>query len=203
MRLDVVFGSCCSPGMTWTLTSSMTWIFFPFCKRQDDGCLFFFCSLFMLLISRTFSSQCHRYEESGCNSSRKPINSVKLKLSYRDFWGALASLCQPPPPCVRNAGRVTTILSHPYLSPSFCVLVHWRSSVKHIVSSALLVYRFFQLNVCLWLIRPVGGSWRGAGGVNNLLVYLRFYFLTKLGLFFFWRNPRAWQTVLNVDMLIT
>lgn len=145
-------------------------------------CSFIITLAFLLFILCTFSPQCHSQKENGCNSLCKPIMSVKLTQSLgcrlvTGIWGSLASVYQPPlcQKCWKSYNHlISSIPQSKFLRAGSLAF-----SVKHIFSSALLVYRFFELNVHLWWIRPVGGLCRVAGGVNNLLVYLRFNFLTK------------------------
>lgn len=91
---------------------------FPVQKYKEDGC--HFLHLFLLLILRTFSPQCHSHRENGCIRLCKPVISVKLTSLKTPLRGLEDHLyCCTNLLCVRHAGRVTTILSHPYLSPNF------------------------------------------------------------------------------------
>lgn len=100
--------------------SHQAWSEFSFpSQRQEDGC--HFPHLFAVLC--TFSSKSH------------------WKMVTKAYVNQSSENVQDYP--VSNAGRVMTILSHPYLSvASFCA-GSLEFSVKHGFISVLLLYRFF------------------------------------------------------------
>lgn len=74
--LDVLFGSCCLPGLTVDAHIKHEVDFLFLRKRQ--GCL-----TFLLFMLRTFSSQSHSYKD--CNSFCKTIIGVKFVSCRRDL----------------------------------------------------------------------------------------------------------------------
>lgn len=179
MCLDVVFGSCCSPGMTVDahIKHEVNFLFFfRFFQRQEDGYLFLpHLDAVNLNAPSPHSVTVMKNMVAAAYFNRLSAWKSKLCLA------GMASITVPES-SVRYAGRVTTILSHPYLSPSFGVLVSLACSAKkHIFSSALFSLQVFsQPNVCLWWTGPVGGACRSAGSVNNFACVSQILFLDKV-----------------------
>lgn len=135
--------------------SRRAWSKFSFPVAKERSWLTFSLTV-LLLILRTYSSQ--SFEENGCTSVCKPIVGVKLTPGLS---GVLLQGLEVHKHrctnllCVWNAGRVTTILSHPYLSPKYLRAGSLAFPVKHIFSSALLVYMFSAecVSVVKWACR--------------------------------------------------
>lgn len=171
-----VFDSCCLPGMTADARTPLHEVI----SVEKDGCHFFRHVVF-------------------CSSS-KLISTNHL---------CDAKLCPPPPP--------PPSITAPALSSQKC----WRSS-DHLVSRvrtsvrdhpACLAIRgktYFLVHFLLfsfyWFCSTECGC--GESGLVYIVLVYQILFLDKIGflflfLFFSLTNPRAWETVLNVDMLIT
>lgn len=129
MCLDVVFGSCCLPGMTVDayVKHEVNW--------QEAGSSHIYAVNFMHLLL-TVSP-----EENGC----KPIISVKLSQSCVSLQGFLrvSSITVPTLPVLEMLEELlSSFLIH--TSVKFLPAGSLAFSIKHILSSELLVYRCFS-----------------------------------------------------------
>lgn len=143
-----MFDSCCLPGMTVDAHIKHEVNFsFSFAKARRRW-LTFFSLTSMLLISCIFSQLWKKkwlQQLMWTNHQCEAQSKFKLLKGFLRSTSITATLL-----CFTNAGRVTTIWSHPYLSPSFHVLAHWHFLWNTFFSvQRSLVYRFFsRMCVC-------------------------------------------------------
>ena len=151
MCLDVVFGSCCSPGMTVDahIKHEVNSLFFSFFAEARRWLFFFLPHLDAVTFNAPSPHSVTVMKNMDAAGYFNRLSAWKSKLCL----AVMASIAVPES-SVRYAGRVTTIFSHPYLSPSFGVLVSLACSAKkkkHIFSSALFSFTgyFFFSRMCV------------------------------------------------------